>query len=88
MTINEERKVMQEMLDRISRGTIATEKMCLELNLGTAEKSGNEPLKVRCKAALQTIENIELSLGALAWLTGLRFPHLPECNLKLVVNNK
>lgn len=88
MTANEERKVKQEMLDRISRGTIATEKMCLEMNLDTAVKTGNEPLRIRMEAALQTIENIELSLGALAWLEHLRFPHLPETNLKLVVNKQ
>ena len=88
MTTNEERKVMQEMLDRISRGTIATEKMCLQLNHESAVKSGNEQMKIRMEAALQTIDNIELSLGALAWLTGLRYPHLPEPSLKLIINNK
>lgn len=88
MTSNEERKVMQDMLDRISRGTIATEKMCQQINHEIALERGNELLRIRTEAALQAIDNLELSLGALAWLTGLRYPHLPEPALKLVVNKK
>lgn len=87
MKKNHEKAELQALMDEVSKA-IEMEAWCLGFNLRAAEENGSEIGHVKAKAALTALNNLRNSAGYIAGQFGLRYPHLPERELKLVVNNR